>query len=1106
MNDTMEVLDEKQNGAPSMDVDEIVSVRDHEAFAAKHMPDLGHEVKDFKVFTWRLSNWKKLDKKLTSPDFECGSHKWRILLFPFGNSNAPPNDTVSVYLDYAEPKKSPEGWHACAQFALVISNIHDPTIYTVSHAHHRFISEECDWGFTRFSELRKLFNPQEGHTRPTIEDESAEITVYVRVLEDPTGVLWHNFVNYDSKKETGCVGLKNQGATCYMNSLLQSLYCTRYFRKAVYQIPTEDDHPTESVALALQRVFYHLQTSDQPVGTTELTKSFGWKSLDSFLQHDVQEFNRVLQDKLEAKMKGTKAEGAISKLFVGKMKSYIKCVNVDYESSRIEAFNDIQLNVKGMKNLYESFKDYVAVEMLDGENKYQAEGLGLQDAKKGIIFESFPPVLHLQLKRFEYDIQRDAMVKINDRHEFPFEIDLDEFLDASADRSHPWVYKLHGVLVHSGDLHGGHYFALIKPDRETRWLKFDDDRVTPVTDKEVLEENYGGEALNGMPPALQRNQVRAMKRFTNAYMLVYIRESALDEVLAPFTEEDTPAHLKRRLDEERLQMEAKKREREEQHLFLTAKVITDETFSRHEGFDLATFDEKNWPPSDLPSFRVLKQETYSTFKSRVAQHFNYPENQVRLWVLVNRQNKTVRPDTHIPENEPTLTVEVIRNNMAARQNDLRLYLDVIPDPTKPDPPPQSIMIFLKHFDTSKQSLLGAGKTYMLRMSKVGDLIPIINERMRWTPGTPLKLYEEIKPGMIELMKPKLSFAQSEIQDGDVICFQVDLPEKEIHDLESQGLYSNPVQYYDFLQNRVMIMFKPKFEEPDNDHPEFNLVLSKKQNYDIMSSKAGERLRHDPIKLRFTTTHASNGSAKSVLKRSLNQSIAEIMAPNYINPTTTVILYEKLDVSIVELETKRSLKVIWTGIHNKEEASHPFLLPKTSMVHDLADHLAKLVTLSPGGTGKIRVFEISKDGKTQKEFTGSEMIGNIPDPVELYAEEIPREELEADDADKVIGVFHFSKELSRTHGIPFKFVVKRGEKFSDTKKRLQARIGVSDKEIAKYRFALIQVSTFKQPSYIEDEDTIYEHQFAPEDVLGLDHVDKSGKTRAGAGEKAIVIRG
>jgi ubiquitin C-terminal hydrolase len=80
--------------------------------------------------------------------------------------------------------------------------------------------------------------------------------------------------------------------------------------------------------------------------------------------------------------------------------------------AHVDEFADLQLNVKGMKNLYDSFRDYVAVEMLDGENKYQAEGYGLQDAKKGIIFQSFPPVLHLQLKRFEYDVQRDAMVKV----------------------------------------------------------------------------------------------------------------------------------------------------------------------------------------------------------------------------------------------------------------------------------------------------------------------------------------------------------------------------------------------------------------------------------------------------------------------------------------------------------------------------------------------------------------------------------------------------------------------------------------------------------------------------------------------------------------------
>jgi len=152
----------------------------------------------------------------------------------------------------------------------------------------------------------------------------------------------------------------------------------------------------------------------------------------------------------------------------------------------------------------------------------------------------------------------------------------------------------------------------------------------------------------------------------------------------------------------------------------------------------------------------------------------------------------------------------------------------------------------------------------------------------------------------------------------------------------------------------------------------------------MAVKVGKYLRHDPDKLRFTTRDPTTSQPETVLKKSLNQSISEIIiSPSYAN--TTTILYEKLDVSIVALETGCSLKVTWTGIYNKEEGTYPFLLPKTSMMCDIADHLLPLVTLSSGGTGKIRIFEISKDGKTQKEFTGSEMIGNIPGPMHLYAE-------------------------------------------------------------------------------------------------------------------------
>jgi ubiquitin carboxyl-terminal hydrolase 7 len=150
----------------------------------------------------------------------------------------------------------------------------------------------------------------------------------------------------------------------------------------------------------------------------------------------------------------------------------------------------------------------------------------------------------------------------------------------------------------------------------------------------------------------------------------------------------------------------------------------------------------------------------------------------------------------------------------------------------------------------------------------------------------------------------------------------------------------------------------------------------------MSQKVGDRLKHDHLKLRFTTTQP-NGHKKQVLKRALNQAVSEIIQPTYLAHQTPTILYELLEVPISELETKRSLKIVWTGMHNKEEGVYPFLLPKTSNVADLADHLAKNVTLS--GSGQIRIFAISKDGKRQEELNQSGMIGNLQDATELYAE-------------------------------------------------------------------------------------------------------------------------
>jgi ubiquitin C-terminal hydrolase len=75
---------------------------------------------------------------------------------------------------------------------------------------------------------------------------------------------------------------------------------------------------------------------------------------------------------------GTKVEGVINKLFEGRILKFIKCLNVDYKSTKRDDYMDIFLDVKGCKNVYESFDRLTAEERLDGDNQYNAEGHGLQ--------------------------------------------------------------------------------------------------------------------------------------------------------------------------------------------------------------------------------------------------------------------------------------------------------------------------------------------------------------------------------------------------------------------------------------------------------------------------------------------------------------------------------------------------------------------------------------------------------------------------------------------------------------------------------------------------------------------------------------------------------
>ena len=750
---------------------------------------------------------------------------------------------------------------------------------------------------------------------------------------------------YDSKTETGMVGLKNQGATCYLNSLLQSLYFTNAFRKvravtgtivcflyvndyqAVYQIPTESEAEKTNSAWALQRLFHQLQTNQSAVSTSELTLSFGWETKHIFEQQDVQELSRILMERMEERMKGTEAENALAKMFVGKMKTYISCINVDYESSRIEDFWDIQLNVSGNKNLDDSFKDYIQVETMDGENKYFAEGFGLQDAKKGVIFESFPQVLHLQLKRFEYDVHRDAMMKVNDRYEFPEEFDASPYLSEEADKSEPYIYKLHGVLVHSGDFNAGHYYAFLRPKKDGYFYKFDDDRVTRATLKEALEENFGGEYTN---PSSGNNGQRnpytrtlSTKRSMSAYMLVYIRQSREDSILQQVPEETTPVHIAKQLDDERQLLERKRKEREEQHLYLSCVVVTDDHFKAYQGFDLTVWEQDPKSKSTPNFYRILRTSTVGELCKSIAEEKKVPMEHVRLWVMVNRQNKTFRPDQ--PLMDQSATIEEAFNKHSIRDKAFRLWAEIADNiedgkPVWPETQPQQgsnvpILVFLKYFDVEAQTLYGAGHVYVRRLSKVSEMFPAISKLMGWTAGkTPtLALFEEIKHSMIEPMKPKMTFQQSEIQDGDIICFQKALSDQEMSTIQHAGNYANAREFYDYLLNRVTIHLLPRL--PQNTPSEvLDLTLSRKMTYDQLAAKVGEQLHANPTHIRFLTAHASTTKPKTVVKRTQNQNLYQILNPQFTTYGATqrndTLFYEVLDMSLTELEMKKALKLTW----------------------------------------------------------------------------------------------------------------------------------------------------------------------------------------------------
>ncbi|XP_056171643.1 ubiquitin C-terminal hydrolase 12-like isoform X5 [Syzygium oleosum] len=927
-------------------------------------------------FTWRIDNFPRLNtRKHYSEVFVVGGYKWRILIFPKGNNV----DHLSMYLDVADSAALPYGWSRYAQFSLAVVNQINNKYTIRKDTQHQFNVRESDWGFTSFMPLGELYDPGRGYM--------ANDTVFVEAEVAVRKIL--DYWSYDSKKETGYVGLKNQGATCYMNSLLQTLYHIPYFRKAVYHMPTtENDMPSGSIPLALQSLFYKLQYYDSSVTTKELTRSFGWDTYDSFMQHDVQELNRVLCEKLEDKMKGTVVEGTIQQLFEGHHMNYIECINVDYKSTRKESFYDLQLDVKGCRDVYASFDKYVEVERLEGDNKYQAEEHGLQDAKKGVLFIDFPPVLQLHLKRFEYDFMRDTMVKINDRYEFPLQLDLDrdngKYLSPDADSSVRNLYSLHSVLVHSGGVHGGHYYAFIRPTLSDQWFKFDDERVTKEDTKRALEEQYGGEEeLPQTNPGFNNTPFKFTK-YSNAYMLVYIRDSDRDKIICHVDEKDIAEHLRIRLKKEQEEKEEKRKYKAQAHLYTIIKVAREEDLVEQIGkdiyFDLVDHDK-------VRSFRIQKQIQFTLFKEEVAREFGVPVQCQRFWSWAKRQNHTYRPNRPLtPQEEAQPVGQLKEMSNKAYNAELKLFLEVDLglDQVPVSPPEKSkedILLFFKLYNPEKGELRYVGRLFVKSSGRPVEILPRLNEMAGFNQDEELELFEEIKfePSvMCEHLDKKASFRTSQIEDGDIICFQ-----KARIDNEDEFRYPDVPSYLEYVHNRQIVHFRSLERLKEDD---FVLELSKLHNYDEVVERVAQQVGlDDPSKIRLTSHNCYSQQPKpQPIKFRGVERLSDMLV--HYNQISDILYYEVLDIPLPELQGLKNLKVAFHHASKDEVVIHHIRLPKQSTVGDVINELKTKANLSRPDA-ELRLLEVFYH-KIYKIFPSSEKIENINDQYwTLRAEEV-----------------------------------------------------------------------------------------------------------------------
>ncbi|KAI3783640.1 hypothetical protein L1987_42726 [Smallanthus sonchifolius] len=204
-----------------------------------------------------------------------------------------------------------------------------------------------------------------------------------------------------------------------------------------------------------------------------------------------------------------------------------------------------------------------------------------------------------------------------------------------------------------------------------------------------------------------------------------------------------------------------------------SQVSRDEDHRQQVGkdifFDLVDHDK-------VFSHRVQKQTPFACFKEEIARRFGIAVYYQRFWLCTKRQNHTCRPHRPVTPLEEAQPVELL---LKANKDELKLFLEVeigkdswpVPLPAKTK---DKIMLFFKLYDPFREELRYVGRLWVKLAGKPKEILTKLNELAGFAPDQEIQIFEEIKfhPNvMCEHVDRELTFQASQLEDGDIICFQ-----------------------------------------------------------------------------------------------------------------------------------------------------------------------------------------------------------------------------------------------------------------------------------------------------------------------------------------------